>query len=157
MSEFQLSDGSCLELQSTANRQQIPLLIYSVWQNPVFVGQMVKAGAYGMISKTATREELLSTLRKVAQGKKTWQRKDTRVVTGALNAARVETHIDFPLTNRELQVLTELSKGQTNRAIADRLDISHETVKEHVQNVLLKLGVNDRTQAAVQAVRRGLI
>jgi DNA-binding NarL/FixJ family response regulator len=64
---------------------------------------------------------------------------------------------DIPLTNRELQVLRHIALGLSNREIARSLGISIETVKEHVQNILRKVDANDRTQAAVWAVRRGLI
>jgi DNA-binding NarL/FixJ family response regulator len=60
------------------------------------------------------------------------------------------------LTLRESEVLRKLSLGTTNRKIADELGISYETVKEHVQHILRKIGVNDRTQAAVWAVRKKL-
>jgi DNA-binding NarL/FixJ family response regulator len=60
------------------------------------------------------------------------------------------------LTLRESEVLRRLSLGTTNRKIADELGISYETVKEHVQHILRKIGVNDRTQAAVWAVRKKL-
>ena len=61
------------------------------------------------------------------------------------------------LTDRELQVLKQLATGSTNKQIAQALGISYETVKEHVQHILRKVGVADRTQAAVWAVRKGLV
>jgi DNA-binding NarL/FixJ family response regulator len=61
------------------------------------------------------------------------------------------------LTNREIQVLRHVAMGLSNREIGKSLEISIETVKEHVQNILRKLDVNDRTQAAVWAVRRNMI
>jgi DNA-binding NarL/FixJ family response regulator len=64
---------------------------------------------------------------------------------------------EHPLTGRELQVLRHVSMGLSNREVGKALGISVETVKEHVQNILRKLNVNDRTQAAVWAVRSGLI
>ncbi|MFT7643628.1 MAG: DNA-binding NarL/FixJ family response regulator, partial [Pirellulaceae bacterium] len=63
---------------------------------------------------------------------------------------------DTSLTNREYQVLRHISYGLSNREIGLSLGISIETVKEHVQNILRKVDVSDRTQAAVWAVRRGL-
>ena len=62
----------------------------------------------------------------------------------------------MPLTPRETQVLRLIAMGLSNREIADSLEISVETVKEHVQNLLRKLSLNDRTQAAVWALRHGL-
>jgi DNA-binding NarL/FixJ family response regulator len=65
--------------------------------------------------------------------------------------------VEVPLTQRESEVLEQLANGLTNKEIALALGISYETVKEHVQHILRKIGVSDRTQAAVWAVRKGLI
>ena len=78
-------------------------------------------------------------------------------MTGALATPRLASDIDVPLTQRESEVLRQLSYGLTNKEIAQSLHISYETVKEHVQHILRKLGVSDRTQAAVWAVRKGLV
>ena len=64
---------------------------------------------------------------------------------------------DVPLTKRESEVLKQLAFGLTNKEIAQTLGISYETVKEHVQHILRKIGVSDRTQAAVWAVRKDLV
>ena len=64
---------------------------------------------------------------------------------------------DIPLTNLEMQVLRHVALGLSNREIGHSLGISIETVKEHVQNILRKVDVTDRTQAAVWAVRKGLV
>ena len=66
------------------------------------------------------------------------------------------SNFDAPLTRRESEVLRQLALGLSNKEIAQALDISYETVKEHVQHILRKLGVADRTQAAVWAVRKGI-
>src|SRR5205809_3447116 len=65
--------------------------------------------------------------------------------------------VEVPLTQRESEVLRHLASGATNKEIATALSISYETVKEHVQHILRKIGVNDRTQAAVWAVRKNLV
>ena len=67
------------------------------------------------------------------------------------------TDVDVPLTKRESEVLKQLAFGLTNKEIAQSLGISYETVKEHVQHILRKIGVSDRTQAAVWAVRKNLV
>jgi DNA-binding NarL/FixJ family response regulator len=68
----------------------------------------------------------------------------------------VSTATDVPLTPRETQVLRQVALGLSNREIADSLEISIETVKEHVQNLLRKTALDDRTQAAVWAIRHGI-
>ena len=65
--------------------------------------------------------------------------------------------LEVPLTRRESEVLKQLALGLSNKEIALALSISYETVKEHVQHILRKVGVSDRTQAAVWAVRKGLV
>jgi DNA-binding NarL/FixJ family response regulator len=80
-----------------------------------------------------------------------------RRVTGALAAPRNGSDHDVPLTKRESEVLKQLAFGLTNKEIAQSLGISYETVKEHVQHILRKVGVSDRTQAAVWAVRKNLV
>ena len=78
-------------------------------------------------------------------------------MTGALATPRLAADVEVPLTQRESEVLRQLAHGLTNKQIAEALHISYETVKEHVQHVLRKIGVSDRTQAAVWAVRKGLV
>ena len=65
--------------------------------------------------------------------------------------------IEVPLTQREVEVLRQLAPGWTNREIAVALDISYETVKEHVQHILRKIGVSDQSRAATWAVRKQLV
>jgi DNA-binding NarL/FixJ family response regulator len=78
-------------------------------------------------------------------------------VSGALATPRNSQEVDVPLTKRESEVLKQLAFGLTNKEIAQSLGISYETVKEHVQHILRKIGVSDRTQAAVWAVRKNLV
>ena len=70
---------------------------------------------------------------------------------------RLNADVEVPLTQRESEVLRQVALGLTNKEIALVLHISYETVKEHVQHILRKVGVNDRTQAAVWAVRNSLV
>ena len=82
---------------------------------------------------------------------------ELRRVTGALATPRLAADVEVPLTQRESEVLRQLAYGLTNKEIALALHISYETVKEHVQHILRKIGVTDRTQAAVWAVRKSLV
>ncbi len=90
------------------------------------------------------------------RGESCFTRDELRRVTGALATPRITAGIDVPLTRREADVLREMANGLTNKDIAKTLHISYETVKEHVQHILGKIGLTDRTQAAVWAVRKGL-
>ena len=75
----------------------------------------------------------------------------------SIGGSALTADIEVPLTQRESEVLKQLALGLTNKEIAQSLGISYETVKEHVQHILRKVGVSDRTQAAVWAVREGLV
>jgi DNA-binding NarL/FixJ family response regulator len=139
------------------DRPNMPILILSTYDNPTYVARAVALGASGYLLKGATREKLLDTIRIAAQGESAWTREELRRVTGALATPRLNADVEVPLTQRESEVLRQLAYGLTNKEIALALHISYETVKEHVQHILRKIGVTDRTQAAVWAVRKGLV
>lgn len=134
-----------------------PVIMFSASKNPTYVARAVALGAKGYLTKSVPREELVEAIRLGASGESLWSRDDLRAVSGTLSSARLESALDVPLTKRESEVLKQLALGLSNKEIAQALAISYETVKEHVQHVLRKLGVSDRTQAAVWAVRNGLV
>ena len=138
-------------------KPNLPVLMFSTYDNPTYVARAVALGAAGYLLKGMSRGELLDSIRRVADGADAWTREELRRVTGALATPRVAGDIEVPLTQRESEVLRQLAFGLTNKEIAGALGISYETVKEHVQHVLRKIGVTDRTQAAVWAVRKGLV
>lgn len=138
-------------------KADLPVLMLSTYDNPTYVARAVALGACGYLLKGLTRDELLSAIRRVSAGGDAWTREELRRVTGALATPRVAADVEVPLTQRESEVLRQLAFGLTNKEIAQALGISYETVKEHVQHVLRKVGVSDRTQAAVWAVRKGLV
>ena len=135
----------------------LPVLMLSTYDNPTYVARSVALGAAGYVSKSTSRDKLLESLRKAAAGESVWTREELRRVTGALATPRLNADVEVPLTQRESEVLRYLVQGLTNKEIAQVLQISYETVKEHVQHILRKVGVSDRTQAAVWAVRNGLV
>ena len=138
-------------------RPQLPVLMLSTFDNPTYVARTVALGASGYLLKGCTREELIDAIRKAARKESVWTREELRRVTGALATPRLTSDVDVPLTQRESEVLRQLAYGLTNKEIAAALHISYETVKEHVQHILRKIGVSDRTQAAVWAVRKELV
>ena len=111
---------------------------------------VLRAGAAGYIRKDAEPEALLAAIRAVARG---------RTYVDPYLARRVAEDGVSPddLTDRERNVLRRLALGESNKAIADVLCISEETVKTHVGHILSKLGVENRAQAVVQALKRGLV
>jgi DNA-binding NarL/FixJ family response regulator len=133
-----------------------PVVMFSAYDNPTYVARAVALGAAGYLVKSASRDEIVAALRQAAAGESLWSREGLRRVSGALATPRAAVELDAPLTKRESEVLRQLALGLSNKEIAQALEISYETVKEHVQHILRKLGVADRTQAAVWAVRKGL-
>ena len=151
------SDGLNALGRIKLSRPDIPVLMLSTYDNPTYIARAVALGASGYLMKGISRDELLTAIRRVAEGGDVWTRDELRRVTGALATPRVSADVEVPLTQRESEVLRQLAFGLTNKEIAQALGISYETVKEHVQHVLRKIGVSDRTQAAVWAVRKGLV
>jgi DNA-binding NarL/FixJ family response regulator len=139
------------------DKPYLPILILSTFDNPTYVARAVALGASGYLLKGCTRDELIAAVQAAAGGGSAWTRDELRRVTGALGTPRVAADVEVPLTARESEVLKQLALGLTNKEIANSLQISYETVKEHVQHILRKIGVSDRTQAAVWAVRRELV
>ena len=150
------ADGLACLGRIRAEVSEVAVLMFSAHDNPTYIARAVALGAAGYLLKSATSEEVEQSIRTVAAGENTWSRDMLRRVTGALSTPRVSGDLEVPLTQRENEVLKQLSLGLSNKEIALALSISYETVKEHVQHILRKLGVADRTQAAVWAVRRGL-
>lgn len=139
------------------DKPDLPILMLSTYDNPTYVARAVALGACGYLLKGISRDKLLEAIRLAAAGESVWTRDELRRVTGALATPRLIADVEVPLTQRESEVLRQLAYGLTNKEIALALGISYETVKEHVQHILRKVGVSDRTQAAVWAVRNGLV
>jgi DNA-binding NarL/FixJ family response regulator len=157
--DIRMPDGDGLNTlgRIKLDRPNMPILIFSTYDNPTYIARAVALGASGYVLKGAPKEKLLEAIRQSANGQSVWTREELRRVTGALATPRLAADVEVPLTQRESEVLRQLAFGLTNKEIALALHISYETVKEHVQHILRKLGVSDRTQAAVWAVRKGLV
>jgi DNA-binding NarL/FixJ family response regulator len=157
--DIRMPDGDGLNAlgRIKLERPEMPVLILSTYDNPTYVARAVALGASGFILKGATRDKILDAIRMASAGQTAWTRDELRRVTGALATPRNASDADVSLTQRESEVLRQLAFGLTNKEIALALHISYETVKEHVQHILRKIGVSDRTQAAVWAVRKGLV
>jgi DNA-binding NarL/FixJ family response regulator len=139
------------------DKPKLPILLLSAFDNPTYVARAIALGANGYLMKGCTREQLSNAIKVVAGGENAWTRDELRRVTGALATPRINADVEVPLTQRESEVLRQLAYGLSNKEIADTLHIGYETVKEHVQHVFQKIGVSDRTQAAVWAVRKELV
>jgi DNA-binding NarL/FixJ family response regulator len=115
----------------------------------VQVYRALQAGAMGYLLKSLLQNELVDTVRAVMKGER---RMPPEI------ASEIAIHAtDEDLTERELSVLRAISKGCSNKIIGAELGISEHTIKNHVQNILAKLGANDRTHAVTIALQRGFI
>lgn len=150
-------DGMACLSKLKSDNSSLPVVIFSAHDNPTYIARAVALGAVGYLVKNASQEELVSAIQMAATGETLWSRESLRRVSGAIINSRSNHELEIPLTKRESEVLKQLALGLSNKEIAQALSISYETVKEHVQHVLRKVGVSDRTQAAVWAVRKGLV
>ncbi|HYE75043.1 MAG TPA: response regulator transcription factor [Blastocatellia bacterium] len=133
-------------------RQEFPaakVIVLTTFDGDEDIYRALQAGAQSYLLKGVSFDELLETIRKVHAG----QRRIPAVV-----AERLAERMGGPeLTGRELQVLELIVKGRSNKEIATDLSISEATVKTHINSILSKLGVTDRTQAATSALQRGIV
>jgi DNA-binding NarL/FixJ family response regulator len=134
-----------------------PILMLSAFDNPTYIARAVALGANGYLLKGCTRDELVAAITTVSTGENAWTRDELRRVTGALATPRLAADVEVSLTQRESEVLKQLAFGLKNKEIGQALGISYETVKEHVQHIFRKIGVSDRTQAALWAVHKELV
>jgi len=143
-----------------AIRSKLPeahVVMLSTYDNPTYIARSVALGAADYVLKGSSRQELVDVVTRAATGSEPSDTSVLRRVKRVMRRRHDRDDDGIPLTNRELQVLRHVALGLSNREIGHSLGISIETVKEHVQNILRKLDVNDRTQAAVWAVRRGVV
>lgn len=135
--------------------ETIKILILSSFSEQDYVLPALEAGADGYQLKEVQPEQLVASIIAVHEGNANFHPKVTPALLGR-SAAKKEKENPFSmLTKREQEVLREIAKGRSNKEIAAELHITEQTVKTHVSNVLAKLEVDDRTQAALYAVKHG--
>jgi len=132
------------------------IVMLSTFDSTTYIARAIAAGAHDYLLKTASRQELIDGVTNAASGTPPPRSGEYRRMVRSMSDKTVPEELEVPLTPRETQVLRLVSLGLSNQEIADPLAISIETVKEHVQNLLRKLSVGDRTQAAVWAIRHGV-
>ena len=135
-----------------AIRSEFPearIIVLTTYTGDVQILRALKAGAQAYLLKNSLHKELLDAIRAVHSGKKT--------VSPDASFELAEHAADDALTPAEIRVLKLIAGGNANKEIAAQLSISEETVKGQVRNILSKLGANDRTQAAVIGLKRGII
>ena len=134
----------------------VKIIILTSYADQDHVIPAIRAGASGYQLKDIEPDELVETIHDVLKGESKLHAKVTsHVMTHLTMGATQESSKLSDLTKREKDVLTELSKGKSNKEIASALFITEKTVKTHVSNILAKLQLADRTQAALYAVKNG--
>jgi two-component system NarL family response regulator len=136
----------------TKIRSQSPiakLIILTSYDRDEDIYQSIRAGAMGYLVKDAPSEQILNALREVSRGKKHFPHRITE---------RLAERVTMPdLSDREIEVLRLLAIGKSNKEIAEQMFLALGTVKYHINNILTKLEVEDRTQAVLVALKRGLV
>jgi len=125
------------------------MIVLTTYKGDVQILRALRAGAQGYVLKNTIHKELTETIRAVHAGKK--------ALSPEASFEIAEHATDDALTPAEINVLRLIASGNANKQIADRLSITEGTVKGRVKNILSKLGANDRTQAAMIGLKRGII
>ena len=149
--DLRLPGASGIEttLEIRRRHPNIRVLIVTTYDGDEDIHLAMQAGASGYVLKGLTSAELVSAIRVVHQGEK--------VIPKELASRHRDRVRRKDLSARELDVLRLLVDGFTNKEMARRLNVGEETVKAHLKGVFIKLGVTDRTQAAIAAIRHGIV
>jgi NarL family two-component system response regulator LiaR len=137
---------------------EVKVLVLTTYADDEWVFDAIQAGASGYLLKDTPREELIRAVRGTVTGKTYVDPSIAGKVLDQVSSHQTQpaTLITSKLTEREIEVLRLIARGLSNADIADQLFLSDGTVRNHVSAILAKLGVSDRTQAAVIAIQHGL-
>jgi two-component system NarL family response regulator len=132
-----------------AEFKQARIAVLTTYDGDEDIYSGLRAGAQGYLLKDAKPSELLNAIRAIHSGEK--------YIPPAVGAKLLQRMSNPELSERELEVLRLMAQGMSNQEIGTALSIGESTIKSHVNRILSKLGVNDRTQAVIIAVKRGLV
>lgn len=135
---------------------QARILVLTSFSDDDKVFAAIKAGAMGYILKDASPHELLSAIRHIHEGKSSLDPEIALKVIHELNKPSELPPTEEPLTEREVEILQLVARGLSNQQISEELVISERTARTHISNILAKLHLANRTQAALYALRRGI-
>ncbi len=151
-------DGHEALKQIQAAAPEVKIVVLTVSDKGTDLRRAIQAGAQGYLLKSLDADQFLELLAGLQKGEAAITRKMTaRLMAQLADTTDAQDHPSERLTDRELQLLQLVSQGLSNRAIAQKLSISHNTVKYHLKNILQKLNVQNRTEAVAIAIRDGLL
>lgn len=149
-------DGIKATEQIKAKWPEVKVLMLTSFSDQDHIVPALQAGASGYQLKDIEPDELVESIRQIMRGENTIHPEANIQLEKGLRENENKPHVKNPLTPREQDVLAELTKGKSNREIASSLYVTEKTVKTHISNIFHKLEVQDRTQAALYAVKNGL-
>lgn len=155
--DLMMEDGDGIEATKKilAFHPECKIIILTSYYDDEKVFPALEAGAFSYMLKTSSAEEIAEAIKKAARGENVIEPKVAGKMMNRFRLQEKKPHES--LTERELEVLICIGNGMTNQEISEHLFIGIKTVKTHVSNILSKLGVQDRTQAAVYAHRNGIM
>ncbi len=150
-------DGVEAMRQIRTNDPRVKFIILTTYSDDDYIFSGIEAGARAYLLKDAPREELFKAIRSVHRGESLIQPVVASKLLDRFSQLSRRTPSGEELSERELEVLCLMAKGAANKEISAELKIAQSTVKTHITNIFQKLGVNDRTEAVTQALKRGII
>jgi len=150
-------DGIEATRQVIEANPDIKVVVLTTFETDSQVIQALKAGARGYVLKDSTADAIVSSIVAVMSGERVMAGAVANRVLEMLTGTSTPKEFYDGLTNREIEILKLLASGMANKQIAYRLKISEKTVRNHVSNTYEKLGIYDRSQAVLYAVKKGLV
>lgn len=151
--------GIKMTQQLALTHPDLKILILSMHLNEEYVSNALKAGALGYLAKNTTREELITAIRRVAEGQRYLGKEVSEVITaGYIQRAKIDATVENEiLSRREVEILRLTAEGHGNKEISEKLFISIRTVESHKNHIMQKLGLKSAVEMTRYALKKGLI
>jgi NarL family two-component system response regulator LiaR len=149
-------DGIGATQQIKARYPDVEVIVLTSFVEDAQITSVIKAGAIGYLLKDVEPTELAAAIRSAQRGEVHLHPEVARRLMQSIGP-KEQPSVAEPLTEREIEVLKALARGESNKQIADTLIVSEKTVKAHVSNILGKLSLQSRTQAVLYALRHGMV
>jgi len=150
-------DGIEAMRQIKMDNPEIKFIVLTTYDNDEYIFKGIESGARAYLLKDSPREDLFKAIRVVSKGGSLIEPAVAGKVLDRFAELSRQVQIPEDLSEREVEVLTLIAKGASNKLIASSLNIGESTAKTHIQSIFNKLGVKDRTEAVTEAVKKGII